>query len=172
LPCTSRRLPNSARRCARSCGLDCPVFSRSFTCTRTRARVDEAIAYAGAGEHPLSSYWYGSDSAAFQRFLRNTTSGAVSRNDFGLAYLNHAAPFGGVGMSGSGAYHGKAGFDTFSRQRPVAQSDLPVAIAARSFRRWRKRGLRVWQWRRRRQRRPLFEELTQPTRRNVNGPRS
>jgi coniferyl-aldehyde dehydrogenase len=96
----------------------------------TYADVDKAIAYAAAGEHPLSSYWYGADSDDFQRFLRNTTSGAVSRNDFGLAYINDAVPFGGVGMSGSGAYHGKAGFDTFSHQRPVAQSDLPTPFAA------------------------------------------
>lgn len=93
------------------------------------SNVDEAIAYAAAGEHPLSSYWYGGDSDDFRRFVRNTTSGAVSRNDFALAYINHAAPFGGVGMSGSGAYHGKAGFDTFSHQRPIAQSDLPMALA-------------------------------------------
>lgn len=95
----------------------------------TYADVDEAIDYTAAGEHPLSSYWYGADTPDFQRFLVRTTSGAVSRNDTALAYLNHAAPFGGVGMSGSGAYHGKAGFDTFSHQRPVAQSDLPVIVA-------------------------------------------
>lgn len=92
-------------------------------------QVDEAIDYAAAGEHPLASYWYGSDTDDFQKFVLNTTSGAVSRNDFALAYINHAAPFGGVGMSGSGAYHGKAGFDTFSHQRPIAQSALPVALA-------------------------------------------
>src|SRR5262249_18812847 len=74
----------------------------------TYSDVNEAIAYAAAGEHPLSSYWYGADTDDFQRFLRNTTSGAVSRNDFGLAYINDAVPFGGVGTSGSGAYHGKA----------------------------------------------------------------
>lgn len=91
--------------------------------------VDDAIAYVAAGEHPLSSYWYGGDTADFERFLVRTTSGGVSRNDFGLAYGNHAAPFGGVGMSGSGAYHGKAGFDTFSHQRPVAQHDLPTGLA-------------------------------------------
>ena len=95
----------------------------------TYSDVAEAIAYVGAGEHPLSAYWYGGDTADFQRFLRDTTSGAVSRNDFALAYINHAAPFGGVGMSGNGAYHGRAGFDTFTHQRPVASSDLPVALA-------------------------------------------
>jgi coniferyl-aldehyde dehydrogenase len=95
----------------------------------TYSDVDEAIAFAAAGEHPLSSYWYGADTEDFQRFLLNTTSGAVSRNDFGLAYINDAVPFGGVGMSGSGAYHGKAGFDTFSHQRPIAQSELPIPFA-------------------------------------------
>ncbi|MEV6060962.1 aldehyde dehydrogenase family protein [Nocardia asteroides] len=96
----------------------------------TYADVAEAIAFTAAGEHPLSSYWYGADTAEFQRFLRDTTSGAVSRNDFALAYVNHEAPFGGVGMSGSGAYHGKAGFDTFSHRRPVAQSELPPLAGA------------------------------------------
>jgi coniferyl-aldehyde dehydrogenase len=91
--------------------------------------VDEAIDFVAAGEHPLSAYWYGGDTDDFRRFLLRTTSGAVSRNDFALAYVNDAVPFGGVGMSGSGAYHGKAGFDTFSHQRPIAQSDLPMGLA-------------------------------------------
>jgi coniferyl-aldehyde dehydrogenase len=95
----------------------------------TYRHVDEAIAHVAAGEHPLSAYWYGEDTADFRKFLHDTTSGAVSRNDFGLAYINHAAPFGGVGMSGSGAYHGKAGFDTFSHRRPIAQSHMPGTIA-------------------------------------------
>ncbi|QLJ04040.1 aldehyde dehydrogenase family protein [Streptomyces sp. NEAU-sy36] len=95
----------------------------------TYTDVDEAISYTAAGEHPLASYWYGGDTEEFRRFLRATTSGSVSRNDFALAYMNHAAPFGGVGMSGSGAYHGRAGFDTFSHQRPIAQSDLETPIA-------------------------------------------
>ncbi|MCC3312372.1 aldehyde dehydrogenase family protein [Nocardia africana] len=95
----------------------------------TYSDVDEAIAYVAAGEHPLSAYWYGGDTDDFRRFLVRTTSGGVSRNDFGLAYSNPAVPFGGVGMSGSGAYHGKAGFDTFSHQRPVASHDLPSGLA-------------------------------------------
>ncbi len=94
----------------------------------TYDHIDEAISYASAGEHPLSSYWFGGDTPDFQRFVLNTTSGAVSRNDFALSYSNDDVPFGGAGMSGSGAYHGKAGFDTFSHHRPIAQSDLPVAL--------------------------------------------
>ena len=92
--------------------------------------IDEAIRYVAASEHPLSSYWYGADTAEFRRFLCDTNSGGVSRNDTALAYLNHSAPFGGVGMSGSGAYHGKSGFETFSHQRTVAQSDLPIVVAS------------------------------------------
>lgn len=128
------RLPGTgSRRLPPTLLLDTPADARingeeifgPVLVVHTYAEVDEAIAFAARGEHPLSSYWYGGDTADFQRFLRETTSGAVSRNDFALAYINHEAPFGGVGMSGSGAYHGKAGFDTFSHRRPIAQSDLP-----------------------------------------------
>jgi coniferyl-aldehyde dehydrogenase len=56
----------------------------------TYTDVDETIAYAAAGEHPLSSHWYGGDTDDFQRFVLNTTSGAVSRTDFALAYGNYA----------------------------------------------------------------------------------
>ncbi|NMO03533.1 aldehyde dehydrogenase family protein [Gordonia sp. TBRC 11910] len=94
----------------------------------TYSDVRDAIDYVAAGEHPLSSYWFGGDTPDFERFVVTTSSGAVSRNDFALAYSNDEVPFGGAGMSGSGAYHGKAGFDTFSNHRPIAQSDLPVAL--------------------------------------------
>jgi coniferyl-aldehyde dehydrogenase len=52
----------------------------------------------------------------------------VARNDFAAQMIPSAAPFGGVGRSGTGAYHGKAGFDTFSHQRSVVGSDLPFSI--------------------------------------------
>jgi coniferyl-aldehyde dehydrogenase len=52
----------------------------------------------------------------------------VARNDFAAHMIPSAAPFGGVGRSGMGAYHGKAGFDTFSHHRTVVGSDLPFTI--------------------------------------------
>lgn len=55
-------------------------------------------------------------------------SGGVARNDFAAQMIPSAAPFGGVGRSGMGAYHGKAGFDTFSHYRAVVGSDLPFSI--------------------------------------------
>ena len=81
--------------------------------------IEEVISYLQARPAPLGSYWYGQDGPEFRMFLDRTTSGGVTLNDG----ISHAflpgAPFGGVGNSGSGAYHGKAGFLTFTHQRTV-----------------------------------------------------
>ncbi len=66
------------------------------------------------------------------RFVRHTRSGGVARNDFAAQMIPSAAPFGGVGRSGMGAYHGKAGFDAFSHYRTVVGSDLPFTITGRA----------------------------------------
>lgn len=81
---------------------------------------------------PLVAYWYGPDDDQFRQFVRRTRSGGVARNDFAAHMIPSAAPFGGVGRSGMGAYHGKAGFDTFSHQRTVVGSDLPFTITGRA----------------------------------------
>ncbi len=78
---------------------------------------------------PLVASWYGDDDAAFRSFVARTRSGGVARNDFGLSTAAPGAPFGGVGTSGIGNYHGKYGFDTFSHLRTVAGSNLPVSLA-------------------------------------------
>jgi coniferyl-aldehyde dehydrogenase len=91
-------------------------------------RLAEAIDYVNQRPAPLVAYWYGPDGEYFRGFVRNTRSGGVARNDFAAQMIPSAAPFGGVGRSGMGAYHGKAGFDTFSHQRSVVGSDLPFSI--------------------------------------------
>jgi coniferyl-aldehyde dehydrogenase len=90
--------------------------------------LDEAIDYINQRPAPLVAYWFGPDGDDFRTFVRNTRSGGVARNDFAAQMIPSAAPFGGVGRSGMGAYHGKAGFDTFSHYRSVVGSDLPFSI--------------------------------------------
>lgn len=95
--------------------------------------VTDAIDYIGAHPHPLAAYWYGADSEEYQKFLARTTSGGVTRGDMALHFTIEGAPFGGVGQSGMGAYHGRSGFDTFTHFRTVTGSELPFGIAPRSL---------------------------------------
>ena len=92
------------------------------------AQLTDAIDYINERPAPLVAYWYGPDGEHFRTFVRRTRSGGVARNDFAAQMIPSAAPFGGVGRSGMGAYHGKAGFDTFSHQRSVVGTDLPFSI--------------------------------------------
>lgn len=81
--------------------------------------VDEAIAFVTERPHPLALYVFTAADPTAQRVVEATSSGAVVVNHT----LLHAAvpdlPFGGVGASGMGAYHGEQGFDTFSHRRSV-----------------------------------------------------
>ncbi|MCE3262419.1 MAG: aldehyde dehydrogenase [Pseudoduganella sp.] len=81
--------------------------------------LQEAIAFINARERPLALYWFGQDRRHCDQVLRSTISGGVTVNDA----LWHAAqenlPFGGVGASGTGAYHGEHGFLAFSKQKPI-----------------------------------------------------
>ncbi len=99
---------------------------------RPYSQLEEAIDYINARPAPLVAYWYGPDDDAFRNFVRHTRSGGVARNDFGAQMIPSAAPFGGVGRSGMGAYHGKAGFDAFSHYRTVVGSDLAFSITGRA----------------------------------------
>jgi coniferyl-aldehyde dehydrogenase len=81
--------------------------------------IDEAIAYVAAHPHPLALYVFDDDGATVDRVLRNTLAGGVSVNDTILHIAQHNLPFGGVGASGMGAYHGEDGFRTFTRMKPV-----------------------------------------------------
>lgn len=92
------------------------------------SQLNEAIDYINRRPAPLVAYWFGPDDDDFRTFVGTTRSGGVARNDFAAQMIPSAAPFGGVGRSGMGAYHGKAGFDTFSHYRSVVGSDLPFSI--------------------------------------------
>ena len=99
---------------------------------RSYGRLADVGDYVNARPAPLVAYWFGPDDADFRSFVGDTRSGGVARNDFAAQMIPSAAPFGGVGRSGMGAYHGKAGFDTFSHYRAVVGSDLPFTITGRA----------------------------------------
>jgi coniferyl-aldehyde dehydrogenase len=81
--------------------------------------LDEAIAHVQDGERPLALYAFGSDRFERQRLLRETHAGGVTVNDCIWHLAQEDQPFGGVGSSGQGAYHGEWGFKTFSKEKPV-----------------------------------------------------
>ncbi len=81
--------------------------------------LDEAIAYVAAHPHPLALYLFEDDQALVDRVLERTIAGGVSVNDTLYHIAQHGLLFGGVGPSGMGGYHGKAGFRTFSHLKPV-----------------------------------------------------
>lgn len=89
-------------------------------------KIEEAINLINAKEKPLAYYYFGSQSK--QALIANTSGGACI-NDTILHISNHNLPFGGVGNSGMGRYHGKYSFDAFSSQRAILKSptwiDLP-----------------------------------------------
>jgi aldehyde dehydrogenase (NAD+) len=81
--------------------------------------VDDAIAFVNAREKPLALYVFsGSDDTA-DRVIETTSSGGVCVNHTLMHITPQSLPFGGVGPSGMGAYHGKAGFDVFSHEKSV-----------------------------------------------------
>ena len=81
--------------------------------------LDQAIEYINARPRPLALYWFGTNTAARDQVLARTVSGGVTVNDT-LTHIAHKnLPFGGVGDSGWGAYHGEAGFLRLSQQKPV-----------------------------------------------------
>lgn len=95
---------------------------------RSYQHVDDAIAYVNARDRPLALYPFGNDRATVERVLHSTIAGGVTVNDTLVHFAISGLPFGGVGPSGMGAYHGRAGFDGFSKQLPVLwQSPLAAS---------------------------------------------
>ena len=81
--------------------------------------VDAAIAYVNARPRPLALYHFDRDRARTERVLERTVAGGVTVNDTVMHIAQSSLPFGGIGPSGMGHYHGREGFLTFSKQKPV-----------------------------------------------------
>jgi coniferyl-aldehyde dehydrogenase len=81
--------------------------------------LDQAIDYINARPRPLALYWFGTDTASRDAILARTVSGGVTVNDTLMHIAHENLPFGGVGDSGWGSYHGEAGFLRLTQQKPV-----------------------------------------------------
>lgn len=98
---------------------------------RTYAAIDDAIGEVNRRDRPLALYYFGPDAAERRRVLDRTISGGVSVDDVIYHVAQEELPFGGIGPSGMGSYHGRAGFDTFSHARSVfRQSHFDIAKLA------------------------------------------
>ena len=92
----------------------------------TFKHIDEVISFVTLREKPLALYYFGTNE---KKILRHTSSGGTCINDVIMHIVNHDMPFGGVGNSGMGTYHGKESFMTFSHRRSVVSTstfiDMP-----------------------------------------------
>ena len=92
--------------------------------------LDEVISFVKARPKPLALYLFTTDSAAERKVLENVSFGGGCVNDTIIHLATHHMPFGGVGNSGMGGYHGKDSFDTFSHRKSILKKanwlDLPM----------------------------------------------
>ena len=86
---------------------------------KTYRSLDEVIAYVNGRDRPLGFYVFTNDRAAKDKLIQSTLSGGVTVNNCMLHVAQHDQPFGGIGASGMGHYHGREGFLEFSKLRPV-----------------------------------------------------
>ncbi len=102
---------------------DCELLTREIfgpvLPVRGYRSLEEVIGYVNARPRPLALYPFSNDAARVQLLLERVMSGGVSVNDALFHVAQHDLPFGGVGASGMGHYHGHEGFLTFSKLRPV-----------------------------------------------------
>ena len=82
-------------------------------------RLEDALTYVNRRPRPLALYYFGYDRDEQQRVLEQTHSGGVCLNDTLLHVAQDDLPFGGIGPSGMGHYHGHEGFLTFSKAKAV-----------------------------------------------------
>jgi aldehyde dehydrogenase (NAD+) len=81
--------------------------------------LDEAMEKIESRDKPLALYFFSKDRTLQAKVTERLSAGGITVNDTMAQFINLQLPFGGVGASGMGAYHGKAGFDTFSHAKPV-----------------------------------------------------
>lgn len=95
---------------------------------RTYNNFEETISYINSKPRPLAAYYFGDDKQEETALISRTTSGGVCINDVVMQVAQEDLPFGGVGPSGMGAYHGLKGFQTFSHAKSIyRQASINIA---------------------------------------------
>lgn len=95
---------------------------------KTYTKFEDVISYINARPRPLAAYYFGKDSSEEHRFLKGTTSGGACVNDVMFHMLQKDLPFGGVGPSGMGSYHGIEGFKAFSHAKSVYKQPGKIPV--------------------------------------------
>ncbi len=102
------------------------IFGPLFP-VKTYKNLDEVLAYINVRDRPLGLYVFTNDRESEERVLYGTISGGVTVNNCIMHVAQHDMPFGGIGASGMGHYHGFEGFVEFSKMRPVfTNPKLPI----------------------------------------------
>ncbi|TRW87774.1 aldehyde dehydrogenase family protein [Mycolicibacterium sp. 018/SC-01/001] len=96
----------------------------------TVQNMDEAIRFVNARPKPLAAYLFTKTKAVRERVVRDISSGGMVINHLLFHFATHKLPFGGVGPSGMGAYHGKFGFETFSHKKSVMTKSTRPDVGA------------------------------------------
>jgi coniferyl-aldehyde dehydrogenase len=101
-------------------------------------RIEDAIDYVRQRPRPLALYPYGFGERELERILTQTHSGGVTVGDWGWHVFNHDLPFGGIGTSGMGSYHGIEGFQALSHTKAILRRHryFPVALFRPPYGRW------------------------------------
>lgn len=93
--------------------------------------IDDGIVFVNKRPKPLALYAFSDNDEVLDHIIKNTTSGSVCTNDTMMFMMNPELPFGGVGSSGMGSYHGRAGFDTFSHIKTVMKRSFALDVPFR-----------------------------------------
>ncbi len=96
--------------------------------------LDEPLEYINGHPRPLGLYYFGNDHSEEHKVLTHTTSGGVTINDVVMHVAQEDLPFGGVGPSGMGSYHGRDGFKTFSHAKAIYTQSKTVSKLAAAMR--------------------------------------